>query len=256
MLGVSREKTQYQVRTSFDEETQSMFARNYFDADFAQNVAFASISERVAYYTADRREFLGRNGTISSPAALERAGLSGAIGATDRSVLRDAGEHSHRAGRDRDIVMLLGAAEGEDARAGRSSARIARRRRRNSRSTPTPRRWERRLATIKVRTPEPTFDLMVNRWALYQALSCRMWARTALYQSSGAFGFRDQLQDVMAFVVCRAASGAESTSFALHRVSSWKATCSTGGIRRAGAGRAHAVLGRSRLASVRRSTTT
>jgi cyclic beta-1,2-glucan synthetase len=60
--------------------------------------------------------------------------------------------------------------------------------------------WERRLDTIKVITPEPTFDLMVNRWALYQALSCRMWARSALYQSSGAFGFRDQLQDVMAFV--------------------------------------------------------
>jgi cyclic beta-1,2-glucan synthetase len=60
--------------------------------------------------------------------------------------------------------------------------------------------WEKRLATIRVRTPEPTFDLMVNRWALYQALSCRMWARSALYQSSGAFGFRDQLQDVMAFV--------------------------------------------------------
>jgi len=60
--------------------------------------------------------------------------------------------------------------------------------------------WERRFATIKVKTPEPTFDLMVNRWALYQALSCRMWARSALYQSSGAFGFRDQLQDVMAFV--------------------------------------------------------
>ena len=82
VLGVTRELTQYQIRTSFDEPTQSMFARNYFDAQFAETVAFASISERVAYYTADRREFLGRNGTISSPAALERAGLSGAIGAT------------------------------------------------------------------------------------------------------------------------------------------------------------------------------
>jgi cyclic beta-1,2-glucan synthetase len=199
VLGVSREQTQYQIRTAFDEKTQSMFARNYFAAEFAETIAFASMSERVAYYTADRREFLGRNGTISSPAALERAGLSGAIGATidpccamQVSVTLDAGES-------RDIVMLLGAADGEQA----VREIIARHRPADAarRSVDTNvAAWERRLATIKIRTPVPTFDLIANRWALYQALSCRMWARSALYQSSGAFGFRDQLQDVMAFV--------------------------------------------------------
>lgn len=199
VLGVSREETQYQIRTSFDEKTQSMFARNYFAEEFAQMVAFASLSERVAYYTADRREFLGRNGTISSPAALERAGLSGSIGATIDPCCAMQVSVTLEPGESRDIVMLLGAAEGEDA----VREIIARHR------TPADARrlvdtniatWQRRLATIKVRTPEPTFDLMANRWSLYQALSCRMWARSALYQSSGAFGFRDQLQDVMAFV--------------------------------------------------------
>jgi cyclic beta-1,2-glucan synthetase len=199
VLGVSREQTQYQVRTSFDEGTQSMFARNYFDAEFADAVAFASLSERVAYYTADRREFLGRNGTISSPAALERAGLSGAIGATIDPCCAMQVSVTIEPGESRDIVMLLGAAVGEEA----AREMIARYR------APAPAQqavdsnvaaWERRLTTIRVKTPEPTFDLMVNRWALYQALSCRMWARSALYQSSGAFGFRDQLQDVMAFV--------------------------------------------------------
>jgi cyclic beta-1,2-glucan synthetase len=199
VLGVTREKTQYQVRTEFDEETQSMFARNYFDADFAQNVAFASISERVAYYTADRREFLGRNGTISSPAALERAGLSGAVGATIDPCCALQVSVNLGPGETRDIVMLLGAAEGEDAVRkiiGRHRTSAAAIRAVETNTTA----WEKRLTTIRVRTPEPTFDLMVNKWALYQALSCRMWARTALYQSSGAFGFRDQLQDVMAFV--------------------------------------------------------
>ena len=199
VLGVTREKTQYQVRTEFDEETQSMFARNYFDADFAENVAFASISERVAYYTADRREFLGRNGTISSPAALERAGLSGAIGATIDPCCALQVSVTLGPGETRDIVMLLGAAESEDAVRkiiGRHRASTAAIQAVDSNNTA----WEKRLTTIRVRTPEPTFDLMVNKWALYQALSCRMWARSALYQSSGAFGFRDQLQDVMAFV--------------------------------------------------------
>ena len=199
VLGVTREKTQYQVRTIFDEETQSMFARNYFDADFAENVAFASISERVAYYTADRREFLGRNGTISSPAALERAGLSGAIGATIDPCCALQVSVTLEAGETRDIVMLLGAARSEDAVReiiGRHRTATAAKQADASNTEA----WRKRLGTITVRTPEPTFDLMVNRWALYQALSCRMWARSALYQSSGAFGFRDQLQDVMAFV--------------------------------------------------------
>ena len=199
VLGVTRELTQYQIRTSFDEPTQSMFARNYFDAQFAGTIAFASISERVAYYTADRREFLGRNGTISSPAALERAGLSGAIGATIDPCCALQITVNIEPGESRDIVMLLGAAEGDDAVRDiigrhRSTDQARASVDANARS------WENRLGTIKVRTPEPTFDLMVNRWSLYQALSCRMWARSALYQSSGAFGFRDQLQDVMAFV--------------------------------------------------------
>jgi len=102
-------------------------------------------------------------------------------------------------GETRDIVMLLGAAEGENA----VREIIARHRTAGDAKQAVDsniQAWEQRLSAIKIKTPEPTFDLMVNRWSLYQALSCRMWARTALYQSSGAFGFRDQLQDVMAFV--------------------------------------------------------
>lgn len=199
VLGVSRDQTQDHVRTSFDEATQSMLARNYFDVEFADFVAFASISERVAYYTADRREFLGRNGTISSPAALERAGLSGAIGATIDPCCALQVIVTLKPGETREVVMQLGAGRSEEE----TRQIIARHRpvaTAKQELDRTAESWEKRLAAIKVKTPEPTFDLMLNRWALYQALSCRMWARSALYQSSGAFGFRDQLQDVMAFV--------------------------------------------------------
>jgi cyclic beta-1,2-glucan synthetase len=159
-----------------------MFARNYFDAQFAETVAFASISERVAYYTADRREFLGRNGTVSSPAALERAGLSGAIGATIDPCCALQVSVTIEPGETREIVMLLGAAEGEDA----VREIIARNRtsgEANKAVDANIRAWNERLSAIKIKTPSRTFDLMVNRWSLYQALSCRMWARTALYQS-------------------------------------------------------------------------
>jgi cyclic beta-1,2-glucan synthetase len=111
-------------------------------------------------------------------------------------------------GETREIVMLLGAAEGEDAvrdiiARNRTSSEANRAVDANIHA------WDERLRAIKVKTPSPTFDLMLNRWSLYQALSCRMWARTALYQSSGAFGFRDQLQDVMAFVYADAAVARE-----------------------------------------------
>ena len=199
VLGVTREQSQYHVRTSFDESTQSMFARNYFDTQFAQYVAFASVSEMVMSYTADRREFLGRNGTPASPAAVQRSGLSGSVGVTidpcgvlQFPVVLAPGET-------KEIVTLLGAGETEAAAReilGRLRVKDAASKALNKAIES----WRRRLTTISVKTPEPTLDLMVNQWSLYQALSCRMWARSALYQSSGAFGFRDQLQDVMAFV--------------------------------------------------------
>jgi len=111
-------------------------------------------------------------------------------------------------GETREIVMLLGAAEGEDA-----VREIIARNRTSSKANHAVdaniHAWDERLRAVKVKTPSRTFDLMLNRWSLYQALSCRMWARTALYQSSGAFGFRDQLQDVMAFVYADAAVARE-----------------------------------------------
>jgi cyclic beta-1,2-glucan synthetase len=199
VLGVTREQTQYHVRTSFDENTQSMFARNYFDPQFAQHVAFASVSEMVMSYTADRREFLGRNGTPASPAAVQRSGLSGSVGVTIDPCGVLQFPVTLAPGETREVVTLLGAGPTEAAvketlnrlrGEGAASAALEK----------AVKRWKSRLTTIRVETPEPTLDLMANQWSLYQALSCRMWARSALYQSSGAFGFRDQLQDVMAFV--------------------------------------------------------
>ena len=199
VLGVTREQTQYHVRTSFDEKTQSMFARNYFDPQFAGYVAFASASEMVMSYTADRREFLGRNGTPASPAAVQRSGLSGTVGVTIDPCGVLQFPVSLAPGETREIVTLLGAGPSEEA-ARETLTRLRPKGAASAALNKAVDRWKTRLAAIRVKTPEPTLDLMANQWSLYQALSCRMWARSALYQSSGAFGFRDQLQDVMAFV--------------------------------------------------------
>ena len=198
-LGAQREHTRHQLHTSRDEQTGAVFAQNYFADDYASRVAFSWVSAPVSGFTANREEFIGRNGDLVAPAGLAAKSLLGTTGAgfdpcaALRSVL------TIEPGETREVVVLLGAAGSEnEARAViERHATVA-----NARAAADAavRAWETRLTTISARTPSPEFDAMLNRWSLYQALSCRMWARSALYQSSGAYGFRDQLQDCMAFV--------------------------------------------------------
>jgi cyclic beta-1,2-glucan synthetase len=201
-LGALRENTQHQVRTSFDREHGAILAQNSFDPQFAGWVAFSAISEPVTAYTADRREFIGRNGTAASPSALagnDQPPLTGTTGAALDPCAALQCVIELVPGETREITVLLGATEGMDE----ARAMLARYRdtvRATAAVEGTMDAWTRRLSVVRVCTPEPSFDAMINHWMLYQALGCRMWARTALYQSSGAYGFRDQLQDVLAFL--------------------------------------------------------
>jgi cyclic beta-1,2-glucan synthetase len=199
-LGVLREHTQHQVRTEFDREQETILARNSFDPLFAGWTAFHAMTEPVTAYTASRRDFLGRNGTPEAPVALrldgELGGITGA-GIDPCAALQCVIEL--KPGETREIAILLGACDSE------ASARQALADYKDLESAKnaidrTVEQWGERLSVVTVKTPEPTFDAMINRWMLYQALACRMWARSAIYQSSGAYGFRDQLQDVMALV--------------------------------------------------------
>jgi cyclic beta-1,2-glucan synthetase len=199
-LGALREHTQHQVRTEFDREHETILARNSFDPQFAGWTAFHAITEPVTAYTASRRDFLGRNGTAEAPAALGRdGGLSGITGAGIDPCAALQCVLELEPGETREIAILLGACDSE------AKARQALTEYRNLKTAwsaiaRTVARWGERLSVVTVKTPEPTFDAMLNRWTLYQALACRIWGRSALYQSSGAYGFRDQLQDVMALV--------------------------------------------------------
>ena len=198
-LGVLREHTQHQVRTSFDAERRALLANNPYDSQFGEWVAFCTVSEPVSSHTGSRREFVGRNGTLAEPEALRREGLEGVTGpgldpcAALHCLLELA------PGMSRELVVAIGAAPDRD-QALRAAERYGDVTRAQAAFAETVRQWADRLSVVTVRTPDPAFDAMLNRWALYQALACRMWARTATYQSSGAYGFRDQLQDSMALV--------------------------------------------------------
>jgi cyclic beta-1,2-glucan synthetase len=207
-LGVQRTHTRHYVRTEFDPALSAIFARNCFDPHFEQHVAFCALSEPVASHSADRREFLGRNGSVHDPAAMRAGRLAGTTGigfdpcAALRCVL------SLAPGETREIVVLLGAAD-SDVAARETVSRLRDRTAAAAAAARSIEQWERRLSVITVRTPDVAFDALLNRWLFYQTLACRMWARSALYQSSGAYGFRDQLQDALALVYAEPALARE-----------------------------------------------
>ncbi|CAN5666111.1 hypothetical protein BH23GEM1_BH23GEM1_00170 [soil metagenome] len=194
VLGVTRDQAQHHVITRLDEQSRAVFAHNSYDSYFSRYVAFAAMSEPLTAFTSDRREFLGRNGSTSNPRALERGGLTGRTGPSVDPCAALQTELVLEPGESREVVFLLGAATGE------SGAREAvARYRQTSDAVPaidhTIELWKNRLSVVSVKTPDPGFDLLFNHWLLYQSLSCRMLGRSAVYQSSGAYGFRDQLQD-------------------------------------------------------------
>ncbi len=198
-LGADRENTRNQVQTRRDDATGAIFAQNFFGEDFAAQVAFSWISENPTSATADRTAFIGRNGDLTSPAGLSFDTLSGTLGAGYDPCAALRCTIVLEPGETRNVVVLLGAARGEDA-VRDIIARCGTPENAQATSAAAVDAWESRLGTIRVNTPSPELNALVNRWSLYQALACRMWARSAIYQSSGAFGFRDQLQDGMAFV--------------------------------------------------------
>ena len=198
-LGVLREHTQQHVRTAHHGSQNAIFAINSFDPQFEKSVAFLSLSEPLSSFTADRREFIGRNGTLRDPRGLHEANLLRTTGAGLDPCAALQCDVVLKPGESKEIVILLGAADGDDA-AIAAIDRFGSTKRARPATEAAVKHWRERLGVIKVSTPDASFDAMINQWSLYQALACRMWARTGFYQSSGAYGFRDQLQDVMAFV--------------------------------------------------------
>src|SRR4029079_1507584 len=199
VLGVQRTTSAPYVITEIDQPASTVYAHNPFNNEFASRVAFAATSEDVSSATCDRKEFIGRNGSLTAPAALRRVKLSGRDGAglDPCAALQITIELA--APENRQFVFLLGEAASKEA-AAELVERFKHPSRVNEVFEDVVAHWDTLLRTVEVKTPDPAMDTMLNRWLLYQTLSCRSWARSAFYQSGGAFGFRDQLQDVMALV--------------------------------------------------------
>ena len=199
VLGDLRSKSTMHVITEIDPASGALLARNAYNTEFADRIAFFDVDDTQRTFSGDRAEFIGRNGTLANPAAMSRPQLANKTGAAldPCAAIEIAFELAD--GEEREIVFRLGAGRNlDDTRKlvqrcrGRAAAREALEKVRQY--------WKHTLDAVRVETPDRSLDVLTNGWLPYQILACRLWARSGYYQSGGAFGFRDQLQDVMGLV--------------------------------------------------------
>lgn len=199
VLGDLRAKTAMHVSTEIAAGSGALLARNPYSPEFSGRVAFFDVDEASRTLTGDRNEFIGRNGSLGEPSALKRARLSGRVGAglDPCGAIQMAVELAD--GEECELIFRLGVGRGiDDANhliqrfRGSLAARMA--------LEAVDQYWLHTLGAVQVETPDPALDVLANGWLVYQTLACRVWARSGYYQSGGAFGFRDQLQDMMALV--------------------------------------------------------
>lgn len=199
VLGDLREKTAMHVVTEVTPRSGALYARNPYSTEFAERIAFFDVDDASRTVSGDRTEFIGRNGSLRSPAAMRRQRLSGRVGAGLDPCAAIQVSFDLEMGQTRELVFRLGS--GHDLEeAGRLVQRFRGLPAAHAALEAVHAYWRRTLGTLQVSTPDPALDLLVNGWLVYQTLACRVWARSGYYQSGGAFGFRDQLQDMMALV--------------------------------------------------------
>ena len=199
VLGDLRAKSLMHTVTQVDTQTGAIMATNLYNTEFGSRVAFFDVDDINKTYTTDRSEFIGRNGTLQNPDAMNRAKLSGKVGAgldpcAAIQVIADLSEDQEK-----EIIFRLGAGKNMEDTVnmlrsfeGPAAAHLALEKVKVF--------WQKTVGTIQIETPDKALNILTNGWLNYQTLACRIWARSGFYQSGGAFGFRDQLQDVLSLI--------------------------------------------------------
>jgi cyclic beta-1,2-glucan synthetase len=202
VLGTTREQTAPYIVPEFASHNFALLASNPYNQDFGKRVAFLAATREIQGLTTDRTEFLGPLGNYARPDALERVGMTASARAGSDPCATLQLLLWLAPGETKEVTFLLG--QGADrADALRLISKYQNVSQVKAAWKSLDRFWEEQIGCLQIQTPDKAMDLLVNHWLPYQALSCRIWGRTAFYQSGGAFGFRDQLQDVLLFLYTR-----------------------------------------------------
>jgi cyclic beta-1,2-glucan synthetase len=200
VLGNNAQKSAPFILTSQDATTGAMFATNPYSVDYNGRIAFLAASETPSSVTGSRREFIGRHGSVQLPQAVGSAAvLSGSTELDGDPCAALAIDLTLTPGEEREVLFFMGDSDTPDA--ARDLIGTVRAEAFGDTLKASRDFWQGVTGHLKISTPDKALDNMVNHWLPYQALGCRILARSAFYQASGAFGFRDQLQDTLAFLL-------------------------------------------------------
>lgn len=202
VLGDIRAKTAMHIITEIDPIIGALFSKNPYSKEYANAVAFFDTDEQVKTVTGDRTEFIGRNNSLQNPDGMLRIKLSGKVGVALDPCAAIQAVFELAAGQEREIIFRLGAG----ANAG-NAREIANQTKGNQAAQEAldkvKKYWRDTTTALQIETPDAAVNIITNGWLTYQTISCRLWARSGFYQSGGAFGFRDQLQDVLSLLQSR-----------------------------------------------------
>jgi len=199
VLGSMRPRTAMHMVSELETRTGTLLIKNPYNTEFPNRVAFFDVDEAHYTFTADRTEFIGRNGSLKKPEAMRRTKLSGKYGAGLDPCTALQVPFDLEPGASREVIFSMGA--GKDRM---EVEHLIRRFRLNDGAASELKKvkefWDHTLNAVQIETPDTSLNILTNGWLVYQVLSCRLWGRSGFYQSGGAFGFRDQLQDVLALL--------------------------------------------------------
>ncbi len=199
VLGDVRSNTAMHIVTELEPKSGALLARNPYNSEFSERVAFLDVDDNSRSVTGDRREFIGRNASLEAPAAMSRVRLSGKVGAGLDPCGALQVPFELEDGEAREITFRLGIGQNI-----KDTTNLIERFRGKQAALDAFESlchyWKHTLGCVNVDTPDQSLNMLTNGWLLYQTISCRLWGRSGYYQSGGAFGFRDQLQDCMALI--------------------------------------------------------
>ncbi|MGE5845940.1 MAG: GH36-type glycosyl hydrolase domain-containing protein, partial [Ignavibacteria bacterium] len=199
VLGDLHSKSSMHIITKVDQSSAAIFAQNPYNSEFVDRIVFFQTDSTTRTLTGDRNEFIGRNCSLRNPDAMTRSHLSGKTGAALDPCAAIQVPFELADNQEQEIIFKLGSGKNEN------EVISLLHRFRGSMAARTELEavwnyWKKTLDAVQVETPDTSLNILTNGWLLYQTLACRIWARTGYYQSGGAFGFRDQLQDVMSLI--------------------------------------------------------